>query len=110
MKRGFTLMEVGIALAVLSAGILVFGRFLDGFTRLRALEWAKAKSVVAVGETVEELVRKPPRCRDCSFVRNEVKVVLSAVPGVKQLAWVEVSSVKRREVELRRLVRCEKIR
>ena len=57
MKRGFTLMEVGIALAVLSAGILVFGRFLDGFNRLRALEWAKAKSVVAVGETVEELVR-----------------------------------------------------
>lgn len=110
MKRGFTLMEVCIALAVLSAGVLVFGRFLDGFNRLRALERAKAKSVVAVSETIEELVRTPPWCKDSSFVRNEVNVVLNAVPGAKLLAWVEAASVSLPEVKLRRLVRCKKIR
>jgi prepilin-type N-terminal cleavage/methylation domain-containing protein len=110
MKRGFTLMEVCVALAVLSAGVLVFGRFLDGFNRLQALERTKAKSVIAVSETIEELVRKPPWCRDSSFVRNEVNVVLNAVPGAKLLAWVEAASVSLPEVKLRRLVRCKKIR
>lgn len=110
MKNGFTLMEVCVALAVLSAGVLVFGRFLDGFNRLQALERTKAKSVVAVSETIEELVRNPPWCRDSSFVRNEVNVVLNAVPGAKLLAWVEAASVSLPEVKLRRLVRCKKIR
>ena len=110
MKNGFTLMEVCVALVVLSAGVLVFGRFLDGFNRLQALERTKAKSVVAVSETIEELVRNPPWCRDSSFVRNEVNVVLNAVPGAKSLAWVEATSVSLPEVKLRRLVRCKKIR
>ena len=110
MKNGFTLMEVSVALAVLSAGVLVFGRFLDGFNRLQALERTKAKSVVAVSETIEELVRNPPWCKDSSFVRNEVNVVLNAVPGAKLLAWVEAASVSLPEVKLRRLVRCKKIR
>ena len=110
MKNGFTLMEVCVALAVLSAGVLVFGRFLDGFNRLQALERTKAKSVIAVSETIEELVRKPPWCRDSSFVRNGVNVVLNAVPGAKLLAWVEATSVSLPEVKLRRLVRCQKIR
>ncbi|WP_405334266.1 prepilin-type N-terminal cleavage/methylation domain-containing protein [Fibrobacter sp.] len=110
MKNGFTLMEVCVALAVLSAGVLVFGRFLDGFNRLQALERTKAKSVVAVSETIEELVRNPPWCKDSSFVRNEVNVVLNAVPGAKLLAWVEAASVSLPEVKLRRLVRCKKIR
>lgn len=103
-------MEVCVALAVLSAGVLVFGRFLDGFNRLQALERTKAKSVVAVSETIEELVRNPPWCKDSSFVRNEVNVVLNAVPGAKLLAWVEAASVSLPEVKLRRLVRCKKIR
>ena len=110
MKNGFTLMEVCVALAVLSAGVLVFGRFLDGFNRLQALERTKAKSVIAVSETIEELVRNPPWCKDSSFVRNEVNVVLNAVPGAKPLAWVEATSVSLPEVKLRRLVRCKKIR
>ncbi|MBO5532024.1 MAG: prepilin-type N-terminal cleavage/methylation domain-containing protein [Fibrobacter sp.] len=110
MKNGFTLMEVCVALAVLSAGVLVFGRFLDGFNRLQALERTKAKSVIAVSGTIEELVRKPPWCRDSSFVRNEVNVVLNAVPGAKLLAWVEATSASMPEVKLRRLVRCQKIR
>ncbi len=110
MKNGFTLMEVCVALVVLSAGVLVFGRFLDGFNRLQALERTKAKSVVAVSENIEELVRNPPWCRDSSFVRNEENVVLNVVPGAKPLAWVEATSVSLSEVKLRRLVRCQKIR
>ncbi|MDY6386993.1 MAG: prepilin-type N-terminal cleavage/methylation domain-containing protein [Fibrobacter sp.] len=110
MKNGFTLMEVCVALAVLSAGVLVFGRFLDGFNRLQSLERTKAKSVVAVSETIEELVRNPPWCKDSSFVRNEVNVVLNAVPGAKSLVWVKATSASMPEVKLRRLVRCKKIR
>lgn len=88
-----------MALAVLSAGILVFGRYLDGFNRVRAQERARAKVLVAEALTMESLVLAPPACLDSSFAMNGVNVTLNVVPGVKPLAWAQTGS-------LRRLVRC----
>ena len=101
-------MEVCVALAVLASEVLVFGRFLDGFTRMRALEREKAHAVINATKTVEEFVRNPPRCRDSSFVGGGVEVSLKAVPGTIPLAWLHTSSVTFDEVKLRRLVRCKK--
>ena len=98
-KMGFTLMEVCVALAVLSAGVLVFGRYLDGFNRVRTLEREYANAVVVAAQAVEHFVQNPPACRDSSFSWNGVEVMLKVVPGVKPLAWAQVGS-------LRRLVRC----
>ena len=110
MKSGFTLMEICVSLAVLSAGVIVFGHFLDGFNHLRSLEREKARAVVNVADAIEEFVRNPPGCRDDSFVLNGVNVSLVAVPGAKPLAWAYAFSDKFKEVGLRRLVRCKKIR
>lgn len=106
MRSGFTLMEVCIALAVLSTGVLVFGRYLDGLNRLRNFERNRAQSVIVVAQSVESFVTKPPDCRDTSFVLNGTDASLKAVPGVKPLAWVTVSANAVRPVRLRRLVRC----
>lgn len=109
-KNGFTLMEVCVALAVLAAGVAVFGRYLDGFNRLRNLEQNQAQTVMAVAQSIELLVASPPSCRDSSFVLNGVEVALNVVPGVKPLAWVQASVKVAHPVLLRRLVRCQKIR
>ena len=99
IKMGFTLIEVCVALAVLSAGVLVFGRYLDGFNRVRALERQHVNAFVAEVQSMESLVLVPPACRDSSFSLNGVDVSLKVVPGKKPLAWAQVGV-------LRRLVRC----
>lgn len=109
-KVGFTLIEVCIAIVVLSAGIVAFGRFLDGFNRLRSLERDQAKSIVAVAQVAEDFVRNPPLCKDSSFTLGRVNVVLKTVPGVKPVAWVWTSGQSVHRVELRRLIRCKRIR
>ena len=99
LKPGFTLLEVCVALAVLAAGVLVFGRYLDGFNRVRELERLRANEILAAAQMMESLVLTPPACRDSSFTLNGIDVLLKLVPGVKPLAWAQVGS-------LRRLVRC----
>ena len=99
LKPGFTLMEVCVALAVLSAGVLVFGRYLDGFNRVRAQERLSANGTLAAAHSMENLIAHAPACLDTSFTMNGVDVSLKVVPGVKPLAWAQVGS-------LRRLVRC----
>jgi prepilin-type N-terminal cleavage/methylation domain-containing protein len=96
---GFTLMEVCVALAVLVAGAVVFGRYLDGFNRVRALERQYANAVLADVQFMESFILTPPPCLDSSFTINGVNVTLKVVPGVKPLAWAQVGT-------LRRLVRC----
>lgn len=100
-KMGFTLMEVCVALAVLAAGVVVFGRYLDGFNRVRELERLRANETLAAAQSMEYLVAHAPACLDSSFSLNGVDVLLKVVPGVKPLAWAQVGA-------LRRLVRCER--
>lgn len=96
---GFTLIEVCVALAVLSAGVLVFGRYLDGFNRVRAQERLRANETLAAARSMENLIAHAPACLDTSFTMNGVDVSLKVVPGIKPLAWGQVGA-------LRRLVRC----
>ena len=103
-------MEVCVALAVLAFGSLAVGRYLDGFNRIRSVEREQAKALAAVVETVEEFVRNPPLCTDSSFVQNRVEVTRYVLPGVVPLAWVQVAAGEIYRVQLRRLVRCRKIR
>ena len=105
-QSGFTLIEVCVALAVLSGSILVFGRYLEGFNRIRTLEREQAKSVVLSADVVEEFVRNPPPCVDSSFSYKDARVEILTVPGTKPLAWVRASVLAIQKVELRRLVRC----
>ena len=103
-------MEVCVALAVLAFGSLAVGRYLDGFNRIRSVEREQAKALAAAVETIEEFVRNPPLCTDSSFVQNRVEVTRYVLPGVVPLAWVQVAAGEIYRVQLRRLVRCRKIR
>lgn len=115
MNRGFTLMEVCVALAVLFAGIVVFGRFLDGFNCLRSLERDQARTVIETANAVEYFVQNPPACRDTSFIfgapaassqklaaSNQklaagssksaaVQITLETIPGPRPIAWLSAS-------------------
>ena len=116
-KSGFTLMEVCVALAVLSAGVLVFGLYLDGFNRIRALERAQARAVLETANAVEYFIQNPPDCRDTSFAFSgapafSIQVSLKTIPGPRQILWLNASVVTPRvrtdpkAPAFRRLVRC----
>lgn len=116
LKLGFTLLEVCIALAVLSAGVLVFGRYLDGFSRVRALERERANEILAAAQAVEHFVQYPPECRDTSFAfaapAAAVQVSLETIPGPRPIVWLNASVVtpsvrtNPKAPVFRRLVRC----
>jgi prepilin-type N-terminal cleavage/methylation domain-containing protein len=108
LKSGFTLIEVCVALALLSSGTLVFGRFIDAYNRVCALERDQARALVRTSAAVEALVRTPPSCADASFEVNGAQVEVRRVPGVKPLAWVWGSASAVHDVQLRRLVRCKR--
>ena len=115
-KSGFTLIELCVALAVLSAGVLVFGRYLDGFNRVRALERQHANATIAAAQAVEHFVRNPPECRDTAFAfgapADSLQVSLETIPGPRQIVWLNVfvvtPSVRTdpKAPVFRRLVRC----
>jgi prepilin-type N-terminal cleavage/methylation domain-containing protein len=132
VKAGFTLMEVSVAIAVLAAGVVVFGRFLDGFNRIRALEREQARVVLETAHAVEYFIQNPPTCRDTTFAfgalaasnqtsaaRNQtpaaaVQVTLKTISGPKPIAWLSACVVTpcprtiSKAPVFRRLVRCVK--
>lgn len=118
MRAGFTLMEVCVALVVLSAGIVVFGRYLDGFNRIRALERARANATIAAALAVEHFVEKPPGCRDTAFAfgapADSLQVSLETIPGPRRIVWLNAFVVTpsprttSKAPVFRRLVRCVK--
>ena len=92
MRAGFTLMEVCVALVVLSAGIVVFGRYLDGFNRIRALEREQARAVLETARAVEHFIQNPPACRDTTFAfgapADSIQVTLQTIPGPRRIVWL----------------------
>lgn len=96
-KRGFSLLEVLVAMAILELGILVFGRILSGFYHQRLLEKNQAKAFIEAVQGIEEFVQSPVSCRNPA---------LTSIPGVVPVAWVIVSVDGIRPVMLRRLVPC----
>ena len=130
-KPGFTLMEVCVAIAVLAVGVVVFGRYLDGFNRLRSLEREHARAVLETANAVEHFVQNPPACRDTVFAfdtpaaRNQtpaagsskpaaIQVTLKTIPGPKPIAWLSACVVTpsqrtpSKAPVLRRLIWCVK--
>ena len=115
-KSGFTLMEVCVALAVLSAGVFVFGRYLDGFNRIRTLERAQARAVLEAANAVEYFIQNPPECCDTLFafgaLAAAVQVSLESIPGPRPIVWLNVFVVTPsvridpKAPVFRRLVRC----
>lgn len=99
-------MEVAVALAVLAGGVLVFGQILTGVERLRNQERIRVETLKSTVFAIEYVVCNPPPCRDSSYSRKGVEVTVTAVPGVKPLAWVRCVSGGNPQVRLRRLVRC----
>lgn len=111
-------MEVCVALVVLSAGIVVFGRYLDGFNRIRALEREQARAALETAHAVEHFIQNPPVCRDTTFAfgapADSLQVSLETIPGPRQIVWLNASVVTPRvrttskAPVFRRLVRCVK--
>ena len=117
MRAGFTLMEVCVAIAVLAAGVVVFGRYLDGFNRVRTLERERARAVIETAYAVEYFVQNAPDCRDTVFSfgtsATAIQVTLKTVSGAKPLAWLSAlplacTPAGPQTPVFRRLVRCVK--
>ena len=117
VRAGFTLMEVCVAIAVLAAGVVVFGRYLDGFNRVRTLERERVRAVIETANAVEYFVQNAPDCRDTVFSfgspATAIQVTLKTVSGAKPLAWLSASPLACTPAGLqtpvfRRLVRCVK--
>lgn len=114
MNRGFTLIEVLVALTVLSAGALTLLRYLDGLNHLRDMERSRTRMLVAAIKSVEFNVNNPPLCLDTVMVyRDTVRNAftlnesLNVLPQA-HIAWltVVVRGPDAFSMELERLVRC----
>lgn len=117
-RKGFTLLEVLVALAVLAAGAVALGHYAGAFNRVSSAEIARADSAVAAVAYLDSLAVSLPPCADTVLMRADalptprpyhvvspfkIRAVYTPVPGQFPLQWVEVRSGS---FTLRRLVRC----
>lgn len=119
--KGFTLIEVLVALAILSTSSVVFGTIVGFFNQQRSLERSRANAFVCAVETMESLIDNPPSCEvstrpsshgpatsrnvDSGIPCDSAVVALRPVPGVVPLSWAQVQVST---VSFRRLVKCVK--
>lgn len=103
MKRGFTLIEVCVALPVLAASLAAFFIWIDAFLKLRSLERDEAVQFVEAVGLVESRIENPPFCSDTSFERGAEGYVKLERTGANGLSWL---SVQVGAVYLKRLVKC----
>lgn len=121
--RGFTLMEVCVALVVLMIGGTVCRYYVNTFLRLWERERLKAFMVETAVEEMEARLDSVGVCRDTlweeMFARNAVKlrVTEKSIGEVYLLEWVNVCVGSLRESKmvspkedlcLRRLVKCKR--
>ena len=120
-RKGFTLLEVLVALAVLAAGAVGLGHYAGAFNRVSSAELARADSAVAAVAYLDSLAASLPPCVDTVLMRADalpaprpyhvvspikIRAVYTPVPGQILLQWVEVRSGN---FTLRRLVRCARV-
>lgn len=60
--RGFTLVEVCVAVAALATGLAALGCFVAGFGQLRSIERDRIESVSRAVSHMEALIESPPSC------------------------------------------------
>ncbi|PWJ68192.1 MULTISPECIES: PilW family protein [unclassified Fibrobacter] len=96
-SRGFTLMEVLVASAILSIGAMALGSIYVNFNHQRRLEIQAVDSYMRSINAMEQLIRTPPSC-------EETSLPMVPVPGVSRLALVSISTEQ--GVNLRRLIPC----
>ena len=100
LRGGFTLMEVWVAIAVMSAGLLAMGSVLDFFNRMKLAERRQAQAFLEAVQQMEKLIECPPPCDS----------VVTLNPYVS-LAWVDVfqnPEPPAHSVHFRRLVSCRR--
>lgn len=96
-RRGFTLPEVCVALAVFLVGTTALLGGWNFFNREVAGEQKRLEEFYDVLSSMESLVANRPDCADSLSVR------LTRVPGNPHLAW---AVVEREHYSLKRLLRC----
>lgn len=116
--KGFTLLEVLVALAVLASGTVALGHYAAAFRRVSSAEIARADSALTAVAFLDSLAISLPPCADTVLTRVEalpaprphpvvspfkIRAVYTPVFGPYPLQWVEVGSGN---FTLRRLVRC----
>ena len=97
--KGFTLLEVLVALAVLASGTVALGHYAAAFRRISSAEIARVDSALTAVAFLDSLAVSRPPCADTVLMRAETFLL----PGPRALQWVEVHSGN---FTLRRLVRC----
>ena len=114
LGRGFTLVEVCVAVAVLATGLAALGcfghraggsglpSFVAGFGQLRSAERARIESVIEAVSSMEKLIESPPPCNDSLYALLLSPSFRQALAGA-HLYYAETGDSL---VRLRRIVRC----
>ena len=122
MKQGFTLMEVIVAVVVLSVGAAGIGHLIGGFMQIREREAKKGRALLEAVALMEEQVATPSPCvefpkdsSDTSLVtvpvsRQGLEWTLSfeRIPGRAPLQWVTVHETSGywKDLTFKRIVKC----
>ena len=116
-KTGFTLMEVLIAMVILSIGIAGIGHSIGSFLQIKEREAKKGRALIEAVSLMEELISLPRPCIDPkapneaeSIARQGIDLSLNfeSVPGGAALQWaiVRETSGYWSDLTLKRIVRC----
>ena len=69
-RKGFTLLEVLVALSVLAVGATALGFYAGAFKRASSAEIARADSALAAVQYMESLIADPPACAVTVYTRR----------------------------------------
>ena len=69
-RKGFTLLETLVALAVLAAGAASLSLYLGAFRRISSFEFARSDSALAAVRYMESQVAALPACADTAYTRR----------------------------------------
>lgn len=128
-RKGFTLLETLVALAVLAAGAAVLLLYLGAFRRISTLEFVRSDSTLAAVRYMESQVMALPACVDTIYnrrafltrnspeisgspaisnrpaINDKPEINITPVPAAS-LQWIEIRTP---DYTFRRLVRCRKV-